>query len=63
MSFDDFFNFLDKYKYHILLILILLLLWKVFTQNFFLVIIIAVIVYFVYSEYQKRGQVEINYNN
>lgn len=47
-------EFLDKHKYKILVLLLLLLLWRVFTQNLFLIVLIIVFAYFVYSEYNLQ---------
>lgn len=43
-------GFLDTYKYHILVILLLILLWRAISDNVILVLIIAVILYFVWKE-------------
>lgn len=43
-------EFADKHKYKILLILVLLLLWRVFTQNLFLIVLIFAMIYFFYTE-------------
>ncbi len=43
-------EFLNKYKYKILIILLIIFLWRILSQNFILVILIACIFYFIYSE-------------
>lgn len=43
-------DFINNYKYQILLILMILLMWRIFTENLFLILLIIVIVYFIYAE-------------
>lgn len=46
----NFLELLDKYKYQILVVLLLILLWRIFSQNLFLIVLIVLIAYFVYIE-------------
>lgn len=50
-------NFLDKHKYKILILLLLVLLWRVFSQNLFLIVLVVIFAYFVYAEYNVPQQI------
>lgn len=43
-------DFINNYKYQILLVLMILLMWRIFTENLFLILLIIVIGYFIYAE-------------
>ena len=43
-------EFLNKHKYKILIVLLIIFLWRILSQNFMLLILIACIAYFIYSE-------------
>lgn len=56
-------GFLDTYKYQILVILLLIFLWRALSQNIILVLIIAVLAYFVWSENRTKTTIIINPEN
>lgn len=50
-------NFLDKHKYKILILLLLILLWRIFSQNLFLIALVIIFAYFVYTEYNLEHKI------
>lgn len=43
-------EFLDLHKYKILILLLLILLWRILSQNLFLIVAVAVLLYFIVME-------------
>ena len=52
-------NFIDTYKYQILVILLLILLWRTLAQNVILVLIIIVLVYFIWNENRSLANTSV----
>ena len=54
----DIFGFINRNKYKILFVLVLILLWRIFSENLFLIVLILGIFLFYYPEYIEKQKTQ-----